>query len=218
MHDYSDARRNMVLSQLLTNKVTDERVIEAMGAVPRERFVPASHRAVAYVDEDVAVGHGRFLMEPMLFARLLQAADVKSHEAVLDVACATGYSTAVLARLASAVVALEDQPELAEQAGELLDQLGVSNAAVVSGPVAEGYAAQAPYDVIVVEGALEVEPKALLDQLADGGRLVAVMNDEGRVGRATIFTNYAGAIARRTLFDASTPHIAAFRKKVGFVF
>ncbi|GGB26847.1 protein-L-isoaspartate O-methyltransferase [Tistrella bauzanensis] len=218
MHDYSDARRNMVLTQLLPNRVTDDRVLDAMGTVPRERFVPVSHRAVAYVDEDVAIGYGRFLMEPMLFARLLQAADIRSHEAVLDIGCGAGYSAAVLARLASAVVAVEEQTELAEQAGELIEQLGVQNAAVITGPLAEGYAAQAPYDVIVVEGALEVEPKALLDQLADGGRLVAVMNDKGRVGHATLFTNYAGAIARRTLFDAATPVLSAFRKTVGFVF
>jgi protein-L-isoaspartate(D-aspartate) O-methyltransferase len=116
------------------------------------------------------------------------------------------------------VVAVEEQTDLAEQAGELIEQLGVQNAAVITGPLTEGYAAQAPYDVIVVEGALEVEPKALLDQLADGGRLVAVMNDKGRVGHATLFTNYAGAVARRTLFDAATPVLSAFRKTVGFVF
>lgn len=218
MQDYSAARLNMVESQLRTNKVIDEHVLAAMGQVPREKFVPATHRGVAYVDEDIPLGGGRHLMEPMVFARLLETAGVKPTDVVLDVGCGTGYSTVVLSKLADTVVALESEEGLAAQAAGLLEEMAGENTAVVRGPLDEGYAGQAPYDVIVIEGAVQEIPQALLDQLGESGRLVAVVVEGDRIGRATVVTNFSGHLGRREVFDANTPLLNEFRKEVGFVF
>jgi protein-L-isoaspartate(D-aspartate) O-methyltransferase len=155
MTDFAAARLNMVESQVRVNAVTDERLIAAMAAVPRERFVPISRQGIAYMDEDILVSDGkapRFLMEPRVFAKLAQLAGITADELVLDVGCGTGYSTAVLARLAGTVVGLEADENLAAQAGATLSDLGVDNAVVVAGPLAEGYGKQAPYDVIFMNG------------------------------------------------------------------
>ncbi len=217
MTDFAAARKQMVDSQLLPNKVTDASLIEAMGAVPREAFLPQALRGVAYVDEDMPVAPGRYVMEPMVFARLLQEAEVRKTDAVLDVGCATGYSAAVLARMASVVVAVEENPELVQQATANLAQAGADNAAVVAGPLTQGYPAQAPYDVIVLEGAVEEVPASLLDQLAEGGRLVAVIAGRG-IGKATLYSRTGGIIGHRQLFDAGVPLLPGFVREAGFVF
>lgn len=217
MTDFAAARKQMVDSQLLPNRVTDDRLIEAMGAVAREAFVPVGLRGVAYVDDDLQVAPGRYIMEPMVFGRLLQEAGVKKTDAVLDVACATGYSAAILARLANVVVALEEDETLAQQASTTLASADVVNAVAVTGRLSEGYAHQAPYDVIVLEGAVEQVPERILDQLAEGGRLVAVIAGRG-MGKATLFTRSGGVIGRRELFDASTPLLPGFALEAGFVF
>ncbi len=217
MTDFAAARKQMVDSQLLPNKVTDTAVIEAMSAVPREMFVPKALRGVAYVDEDVPVAPGRYIIEPMVFARLLQAAAVGKTDAVLDVGCATGYSAAVLARLASVVVAVEEDATLAAEASNTLGGVGAENAAVIRGPLNAGYAAQAPYDVIVLEGAVEEVPATLFEQLGEGGRLVAVIAGRG-IGKATLFSRTGGVIGHRELFDAGLPPLPGFAREAGFVF
>ncbi len=217
MVDFAAARKQMVDAQLLPNKVTDAQVIDAMSSVPREAFVPESRRGVAYVDEDVPVAPGRFIIEPMVFARLLQAAAIRNTDAVLDVGCATGYSAAVLSRIAGVVVAVEEDAALAASASASLAALGAENAAVITAPLRTGYAAQAPYDVIVLQGAVEEVPAALLDQLGEGGRLVAVLAGRG-IGKATLFTRTAGVIGQRQLFDAGLPPLPGFAREAGFVF
>ena len=217
MTDFAAARKQMVDSQLLPNKVTDARLIEAMSMVPREAFLPEALRGVAYVDEDVPVAPGRYVIEPMVFARLLQAAAIRRTDAVLDVGCATGYSTAVIARLAGVVVAVEENAELAGLASASLAAVGAENAAVVTGPLNAGYAAQAPYDVIVLEGAVEDVPAALLDQLGEGGRLAVVLARRG-IGKATLYTREDGVIGHRELFDAGLPLLPGFAREAGFVF
>jgi protein-L-isoaspartate(D-aspartate) O-methyltransferase len=186
MADYAQARRVMVDRQVRTADVTDLRIISALLEVPREVFVPAARRAIAYLDLDVPVNvHGRVLLKPMVFAKLLQAAGIGETDRVLDVGCATGYSAAVLAKLAGEVVALEEDAALARGAGETLAQAGATNLSVVSGALAAGWAERAPYDVIVLEGAADVVPDSLLSQLKDGGRLVAVVGI-GPLGKATL--------------------------------
>ncbi|MGE0668077.1 MAG: protein-L-isoaspartate O-methyltransferase [Sphingomonadales bacterium] len=217
MTDFAAARKQMVDSQLLPNKVTDARLIEAMSAVPREAFLPASLRGVAYVDEDVQVAPGRYVIEPMVFARLLQAAAIRPTDVVLDLGCATGYSAAVLARLAGVVVAIEEDAALAAKATEGLEAVGAENAAVISAPLNAGYAAQAPYDVIVLQGSVEEVPAALLEQLAEGGRLAAVIAGRG-IGKATLFTRDDGVVGQRQLFDAGLPALPGFAREAGFVF
>ena len=217
MIDTESRRVSMVNGQILPNKVTDERVTEALLAVAREPFVPKSLRGVAYVDEDIPVGDGRYLLEPMVFARLLQEAEVKAHDVVLDIGCATGYSTAVLARLAGSVVALECDAALADKANEMLNQLDVDNAGVVTGELADGMPDQGPYDVIFMNGAVEQLPDSLKQQLADDGRLVVVQQGDG-TGQAWVYRRHGDVIDGRPRFDAQVKRLPGFEAEQVFTF
>ncbi len=207
----------MVEGQIRTNKVTDGPLIAALSDLPRERFVPPGLRGTAYVDEDLPLGHDRHLMEPMVLARLLQAAAVEPGDVALVIGSGTGYSAAVLARLCTTVVAIEENGALAGDASALLSELGIDNAVVVEGPQAEGYARQAPYDVILIDGAVAAIPPVILDQLAEGGRLVTVVRED-RVGRATLVGRRGGVASRRVIFDAATPLLPGFAAEPEFAF
>jgi len=217
MPDYLAQRRNMVESQLRANDVTDVRVLEAMGTVPREKFVPASRKATAYADSPLEVIAGRFLMEPRAYGKMLQLAEIKPTDNLLDVGCATGYSAAVLARIAARVTALEQDADLVRVASESLPAVGAGNAAVVQGALSEGHGAKGPYDVIVLNGAIETRPDALLAQLGEGGRLVAIVKS-GAQGHAAVFLKEKGQVGSRAAFDADAQILPGFREKVGFVF
>ncbi len=218
MVDYAAARLNMVESQIRTDRVTDAALLEAFEQVPRELFVPEELRGVAYVDEDLAVGQGRHMMEPRVLARLLQAARPEPQDIVLDIGCGTGYATAILARLAATVVALEDGGGLAARANEVLGELEVGNAVVVEGSLNEGYAKQAPFNVIVVNGAVAKVPSVISGQLAEAGRLVTVVRNSAGMGRAILMQRTGGVVSSRTLFDAAVPVLPGFEVKPGFVF
>lgn len=218
MLDYAAARRNMVTGQIMTNRVTDERLIEAMGEIPRERFVPRSKQGVAYVDEDVEIAPGRFLMEPMVLARLVQEADIGTDDVVLDVGCGTGYASAVVARLAATVIALDVDSSLAAEAERTLSAVDADNAIVVSGPLDEGYPSQAPYDVILLGGAVDHLPQALAKQLAEGGRIVGVRRPSGALGQATLWARHRGALSSRPLFEAQLPALPGIARPARFEF
>jgi protein-L-isoaspartate(D-aspartate) O-methyltransferase len=215
--DYAAARRNMVETQLRPNKVTNEALLEALGSIPRERFVPQALRGIAYVDEDVPVAPGRYLMEPMALGRLLQLAEVKAGDAVLDIGCGTGYAAAVLGRLARSVVAVEPDKELAARAAATLAELGVGNVTVLEGELGQGTPRQAPYDVIFIEGSVDAVPSAIIEQLADRGRLVTVIRQQG-VGRATLMARVGGGVSSRVAFDAAVPPLPGFEAQPSFVF
>ncbi len=211
MIDFAAARHNMIESQVRPNGITDGRVISAMAGVPRELFVPEASREVAYMDEDVSLDDGaggadRSLMEPMAFARLLQLAEIRPGDFVLDIGCCTGYSAAVLAHLADSIVAIDEDPALCEAAMANLDTLEVSNIAVMQAAHATGFPGQAPYDVIVVEGCIPEVPQALLVQLKDGGRLVAVVGGS-TVARAQLWTRHGDTFANREAFNATVAHL-----------
>jgi protein-L-isoaspartate(D-aspartate) O-methyltransferase len=216
--NFEICRRNMVENQLRPNRVTNEGVLAAMGTVPREKFAAGSLRGVAYVDEDIPLGNGRFLIEPMVLGRLLQAAEIGSDDVVLDIGCGTGYTAAVCARIAATVVALESDRALAEQAGRTLAELGADNVVVVEGPLARGYADQAPYDVILIDGAVQEIPDIILGQLGEGGRLTAVVDAPGQAPHAVLALNCGGVVSRRKIFDASIPPLPGFERAPGFVF
>ena len=218
MSDFAQARSNMVECQIRTNKVTDQRVLDAFLGVPREQFVPKSLRGIAYVDEDISVGGGRWLVEPMVLARLIQALNLRASDLVLDVGCATGYSSAILARLANTVVALEEDPDLVASATAALAELDTDNAVVVEGRLAEGYASQGPYQAILINGSVAEVPAKFADQLTEGGRLATVLSDDGRMGNAVVMTKIGGHLVPSILFDAATPTTPGFERAASFVF
>jgi protein-L-isoaspartate(D-aspartate) O-methyltransferase len=215
---FEAARAHMIESQIRPNKVTDDRVLAAMAVIRRELFVPEHLRSIAYVDEDLPLGGGRYLMEPMVAARLIQAAAVERADIALVVGAGVGYEAAVLAQLARAVVALEEDPQLARCARAALVDHGIAAVSVVEGPLAAGHRPRAPYDVILFGGAVAQVPNEIIAQLAEDGRLVAVVKAEGGVGRATLTTRTGGVIARRVMFDAAIPMLPGFRPKPAFVF
>lgn len=217
MFDPVAARRQMVDAQLRPNRVLDGALLRAMAEIPREAFVPERLVTVAYVDEDLEVARGRYLLEPRVFARLVQDLAIAPSHRVLDVGCGTGYSTAVLARLASRVIGLEVDGDLATRTSRLLARLDLANTFISVGSLAAGERANAPYDRIMVEGAVEQVPDALKQQLADGGRLAAVVR-AGGVGKATIVERHGEAFGVREVFDAATPLLPGMTKPRGFVF
>jgi len=213
-------RKNMVESQVRPSDVTDRRVLRAMGEVERERFVPPGLREFAYMDEVVPVGataSRRALLAPRVLAKLIQAAEIVETDAVLDVGAATGYSSAILAKVAARVVALEVDAGLAEEAGKALAAAGASNVTVATGELAAGHAAAAPYDVILMEGVVSQVPPGLLDQLKDGGRLVAIVS-EGRFGRVLVWRRIGTSYDARPVFDAGGPRLPGFERRPEFVF
>ena len=219
MHDFAAYRRNMIDNQIRPNQVTDAAVLAAFAEVPREAFVPTALAACAYVDDAVPVGAGRYLMEPMIPARLIQALDVKETDRALVVGAATGYLAAVLARLAAEVVAIEADERLLEVANRTLANLGVRDVTVVRGDPKHGYEKKAPYDVILIDGAVTEVPRTVCDQLAEGGRLGAVMaGKDGVSGRAVLMAKLHGAVSRRILFDAATPVLPGTTPEPAFIF
>jgi protein-L-isoaspartate(D-aspartate) O-methyltransferase len=217
MFDTATARRMMVDGQVRTADVTNLDLIAAMLEVPRERFVPPSLAAQAYLDSDIPIGDGRALLKPMVLAKLIQAARVGRDDHVLDVGCGTGYSSAVLARLAGSVVALEQDPALASRAMEALASVGAAHVAVVTGPLTAGWSAAAPYDFILLNGATEIAPEELGRQLKPDGRLACIF---GRAPprKAMIYRVVEGHLAGRPIFDAAAPLLPGFVAPPAFVF
>ncbi len=219
MTDFTLARRNMVEGQLRPNRVTNSQLLAAIGGLPREDFLPEGSRAVAYSDEDVPLGNGRFLMEPMILARLIQVLQPRNTDRALVVASGRGYGAALLARLVKSVVAVESDAGLAAAAESTIRALGLTNIEQKVGPLEAGAAASGPYDVILIEGAIQQVPPAILDQLVDGGRMgTIVAGPPGALGSAQLFVKEHGVASGRPLFDAGTPTLPGFAPPPRFTF
>ena len=219
MPNFARARVNMVDGQILPNRVTDPALIIALNTVPRELFVPAGAEGVAYCDEEIPVGRGRALLEPLVLARLLQGAAVTARDVVLDIGCATGYSSAVLAGIASAVVAVESDPELHARAAKNLATLAANTVTLVNAPLTGGHPSQAPYDVILINGAVAEVPEAILAQLADGGRLVTMVTCQhaiARLAQARLYRKIGTKVSSVALFEASVSSLPGFVAKPRF--
>ena len=215
---YEAARANMIESQIRPNKVTDERVIGAFARVHRELFAPEALRGVAYIDEDLPLGGGRYLMAPMIVARLLQAAEIDSKDTVLVVGAGVGYEAALASLLGRNVVALEENADLARTGRDALVEDQIGSVAYVEEPLKAGHKARAPYDVIFFGGSIAAVPAEIENQLAEGGRLLAIVRPGGMMGRATVITRTGGVFARRVIFDAAVPLLPGFEPKPAFVF
>ncbi len=215
---YETARTKMIDCQLRPNKVLDERILAAFGQVRRELFVPEQLRGVAYVDEDLPLGRGRYLMEPMVAGRLLQAAMPDRKDTALVVGAGVGYEAALLALLGRSVVALEDDAELARLGRAALVDHRIASVSYVEEPLPAGHRQRAPYDVILFDGAVAEIPSEIAAQLSEGGRIAAVLRPGQGVGRATLTTRTGGVLAQRVIFDAATPLLPAFVPKPAFVF
>jgi len=219
MTDFALARRNMVDGQLRPNRVTDAVLLAAVGDLPRERFLPDGLRSVAYADDDVPLGNGRFLMEPMVLARLIQALQPQAEDKALVVASGPGYGAALLSRLVKTVVAVESDAALASVAEQTISHLGIGNISQTVAKPEGGVPAEGPYDVILIEGAVQEIPQAILDQLAEGGRLTTVMAaPAGVLGVAQLVVKEGGATSGRPLFDAGTPALPGFARPARFAF
>ena len=215
---FENARIHMIESQLRPNKVVDDRVLRAFASTRRELFVPEHLRQVAYIDEDLPLGGGRYLMEPRVAARLIQAAEVEPTDTALVVGAGTGYEAALIAGLTRNVVALEEDPDLARRARAALVEHTIAAVSVVEGPLHEGYRPRAPFDVILFGGAVAEVSTEIASQLADGGRLLAVVRPGNAVGRAIVATRTGGVLARRAIFDAASPILPSFLPKPSFEF
>lgn len=218
MADTALQRKNMVESQVRPSDVTDRRIMAAMADLPRERFVPENLKPLAYMDEALPLVAGRALLAPRILARLIQLCEIEAADTVLDVGSLTGYTAAIVARLGRKVLALDCDAGLAKASEAALQSLQCANVAVVTGPLSGGHAPGAPYDVILIEGAVEHIPEALTSQLAAGGRLVTIEN-LGGIGRAIVMgKNASGQLSYRAAFEASAGLLAGFERAKSFVF
>ncbi|MDJ0930780.1 protein-L-isoaspartate O-methyltransferase [Breoghania sp.] len=223
MGEFDDKRRRMVDNQLRTRDITDYRILDAMGTVPRELYVPRGKRTFAYSDGDIEIkpadenGPARYLISAQVFGKLVQLADIDNTDIVLVVGCASAYATAMLARIANSVVGVEADESLAQAASEKLVEQGIDNAAIVSGDPTKGLACEGPFDVILIEGAVDEIPDALKEQLKDGGRLVCVRG-RGGAAEAVLTVCSEGEISTRASFNACVPSLPGFEKSPEFVF
>ncbi|GGE59136.1 protein-L-isoaspartate O-methyltransferase family protein [Actibacterium pelagium] len=216
MTDFATRRRMMVDTQIRPSDVTKFPIIEAMLTVPREQFVPDEQREAAYAGEHVALDNGRVVLDPRVLAKMLDALDVQPDEVVLDLGCGLGYSTAVLARMAEAVVAVEEDADMAADAQTNLSEQNADNAAVIEAPLAEGDAKHGPYDVVILQGAVEHMPDALLQQVKEGGRILAIFQ-EGALGVCRVGYKIDGEVSWRYAFNAGAPVLPGFERQNAFV-
>jgi len=213
--DYQTRRTMMVDTQVRPSDVTKFPIIDALMSVPREDYVPEHQREAAYIGETIDIGGGRCVLEPRTFAKMLDAANVQPTDIVLDLGCGYGYSTAVLADMAEFVVAVENSAEQAEEAQSILSHHAVDNAAVFEGPLQDGAAKNGPYDLIILQGAVETLPQALADQVKEGGRVVAIFA-EGALGEVRVGRKIDGALNWRMAFNATAPILEGFAKEAAF--
>jgi len=205
----------MVDTQIRPSDVTKFPIIDAMLTVPREAFVPDAKREAAYVGENLTIAAGRVMIEPRTLAKMLDALDISPRNIALDIGCGLGYSTAILAKMCEFVVAVEEDAALADGATALLSEHGIDNAAVMTSDLAQGAAKSAPYDIITVQGGVEVVPDAILAQLREGGRIACIFA-EGALGIVRIGHKIDGEVNWRFSFNAGAPVLSGFESEDAF--
>lgn len=217
MTDYAARRHLMVEAQLRPSAIEDERLLQAMGEVPREAFLPRALKGVAYGDEDIQLGDGRLLIEPLALGKLLQSAAIRPSDVALVIGCSTGYAAAVLSKMLTTVFCIDSNPANLARAEKVFAEIGCDNVVSIQGNPAAGHPTQAPFDVILIAGSVETVPDNLQAQLADGGRLVTILQ-KGRAGKVAVVTRVGQAFGMITPFDAAAPAVSELRPAPGFTF
>ena len=217
--NFKIARKNMVENQIRANKVTSLNVINAFLDVPREKFVPDALQEISYVDEDIQLSRNRFMMKPMILARLFQSLNLKGNENILHVGSNSGYGSAILSRMCSSVISLESDKKLFETSIHTFSNMGFDNVVPLHGSMENGVEKEAPFDIIFIEGSIETEPKSLLGQLNDNGKLIAIIRPANiKIGKAKLFFKIINEIGLENLFDAQVSKLSIFKSKTKFSF
>ena len=217
--DFKIARKNMVENQIRANKVTSLNVINAFLDVPREKFVPDALQEISYVDEDIQLSRNRFMMKPMILARLFQSLSLKGNENILHVGSNTGYGSAILSRMCSSVISLESDKKLFETSIHTFSNMGFDNVVPLHGSMENGVEKEAPFDIIFIEGSIETEPKSLFSQLNENGKLIAIIRPANiKIGKAKLFFKISNEIGLENLFDAQVSKLSIFKSKTKFSF
>ena len=217
--DFKIARKNMVENQIRANKVTSLNVINAFLDVPRERFVPDALQEISYVDEDIQLSRNRFMMKPMILARLFQSLNLKGNENILHVGSNSGYGSAILSRMCSSVISLESDKKLFETSIHTFSNMGFDNVVPLHGSMENGVEKEAPFDIIFIEGSIETEPKSLFGQLNENGKLIAIIRPANiKIGKAKLFFKIGNEIGQENLFDAQVSKLSIFKSKTKFSF
>ena len=217
--DFKIARKNMVENQIRANKVTNLNVINAFLDVPREKFVPDALQEISYVDEDIQLSRNRFMMKPMILARLFQSLNLKGNENILHVGSNSGYGSAILSRMCSSVISLESDKKLFETSIHTFSNMGFDNVVPLHGSMENGVEKEAPFDIIFIEGSIETEPKSLFGQLNENGKLIAIIRPANiKIGKAKLFFKISNEIGIENLFDAQVSKLSIFKSKTKFSF
>jgi len=217
--DFKIARKNMVENQIRANKVTSLNVINAFLDVPREKFVPDALQEISYVDEDIQLSRNRFMMKPMILARLFQSLNLKGNENILHVGSNSGYGSAILSRMCSSVISLESDKKLFETSIHTFSKMGFDNVVPLHGSMENGVEKEAPFDIIFIEGSIETEPKSLFGQLNENGKLIAIIRPANiKIGKAKLFFKISNEIGLENLFDAQVSKLSIFKSKTKFSF
>ena len=217
--DFKIARKNMVENQIRANKVTSLNVINAFLDVPREKFVPDALQEISYVDEDIQLSRNRFMMKPMILARLFQSLNLKGNENILHVGSNSGYGSAILSRMCSSVISLESDKKLFETSIHTFSNMGFDNVVPLHGSMENGVEKEAPFDIIFIEGSIETEPTSLFSQLNENGKLIAIIRPANiKIGKAKLFFKISNEIGLENLFDAQVSKLSIFKSKTKFSF
>lgn len=216
---FYQARKVMLESQIRPNKVIDELVLSAFLEIPRELFVQKSMRDIAYIDEDLPLSNGRYLIEPMVLARMVQSLELKVSDNVMIIGVGTGYSTAIISKIVTSVIGVESRSPLIQKAENNLAQLEITNTVLFKERLQEGYSKEAPYNAILIDGGVSDVPSSILNQLADDGKLVSIYRSENTaVGEASIWMRSGKKFSRKCLFNAQVPTLDEFKEKQEFLF
>lgn len=218
MIDTAEMRQSMVKCQIQPCDVTSAQIAGAFSQIPKEKFAPRQLKRIAYMDDEFPLPHGRFMLRPQILAKMISVANPTAQDRVLHIGCGLGYGTAILSLLSNFVVGLESYTDLSQQAEEILSELDTQGVEIVNGPLNQGWDEYAPYSLILIEGRIDVLPNDLIDQLQEGGRIVAIKQQANGRSECVLIQKNQGVLTEISQFDARCPYLEGFQKAQEFVF